>query len=73
MYCVHAQTAVTIIVPVINTVTTGPIAVYHFSLIKEITAVIAVAITSSIEMMDSDRTALNHAGVVASHTVNKQK
>ena len=50
---------------------------YHFSLIKEMTAVIAVAITSSIEMMDSARTALSHAGTSAIYIhefeVSKQK
>ena len=70
--CTCICTNCTVCIPLIDTVTTGPIAVYHFSLIKEITAVIAVAIISSIEMMDSDRTALNHAGT-AIHEVSKQK
>ena len=55
----HEQ--IIICIPLINTATTGPIAVYHFSLINETTVVIAVAITSSIEMMDNARTALSHA------------
>ena len=55
----HEQ--IIICIPLINTATTGPIAVYHFSLINETTAVIAVAITSSIEMMDNARTASSHA------------
>ena len=62
---IHTYTAL-LYVPVIITVTTGPIAVYHFSLIWAMTAAIAVAIISSIEMMDSARTALSH-GMEAIH------
>ena len=49
-------------VPANNAVTTGPITVYHFFLIKEIRVVTKIAINTSIEMIDSDRTALSHDG-----------
>ena len=49
-------------VPANNAVTTGPITVYHFSLIKEIRVVTMIAITTSIEMIDSDCTVLRNDG-----------